>query len=485
MLDGRRRTVLPQVKKSPPAPAPLVSITTAVPEPQVDSEKSEEKKELSPTWFWDLIAGIPSDEWGKVYDVWLLRRGESKVPMAPGEKGYLDQFMQPITPAVIKQRYGGGLYRAVLNKNGRFKTSHDFEIEGPAIYSSREMSGKNSHAPVSAANDATLQVLQQFRELLRDEFVRRADSGPGNSANEEAIKLLSSASERAMEVITKQVPQGASSTQQLAELVSIVKGIMPQQQESGLLALVLKPLIEKLLTPVDPLAQVTSFLAVFEKIDALRGESGGGKAKDWKAMLAEGIVQRGPEILREIRETQALGVEAAKERRATAEINRRTAETMRTIPMPAATPSAAPAAVPVAAAAPPVSTPLEVTPLNQAPVAETSAMADTGAFPAAQTAAPAPAVKAADDAVAAWVKQRIVQLIVEGAEPEAVVDFIDVADPAVSDLLVKYSEEIVTTFLAGDPVLKLAVEHPNWKNFLACARAYIQQGDALETASPN
>lgn len=478
---------MPQVKKSPAAPAPLVSITTAVPEPQIDPEKNEEKKELSPTWFWDLIAGIPSDEWGKVYDVWLLRRGESKVPMAPGEKGYLDQFMQPITPAVIKQRYGGGLYRAVLNKNGRFKTSHDFEIEGPAIYSSREMSGKNSHAPVNGSgNDATLQVLQQFRELLRDEFVRRADSGPGSSANEEAIKLLSSASERAMEVITKQVPSGASSTQQLAELVTIVKGLMPAQQESGLLGVILKPLLERALAPVDPLTQITSFLAIFEKIDALRGE-GGGKAKDWKAMLAEGIVQRGPEILREIRETQQLGVEAARERRAAAETNARTAEIMRTVPRPAAAPvsAAAPQSV---HEAPPASAPLQVTPLSEAPeVPATDGLSqDMGDFGPKPAAAATPAeVKAADDAIAGWVKQRIVQLILEGEEPERIVDFLDIADPTVSDLLVKYSEEVVSTFLAGDPILKLAVEHPNWKSFLGRARAYIQESEKLETATPN
>lgn len=477
---------MPQVKKSPAAAAPLVSITTAAPEPQIETEKTEEKKELSPTWFWDLIAGIPSDEWGKVYDVWLLRRGESKVPMAAGEKGYLDQFMQPITPAVIKQRYGGGLYRAVLNKNGRFKTSHDFEIEGPAIYSNREMSGKNNHAPASGSgNDATLQVLQQFRELLRDEFVRRADTGPGNSANEEAIKLLSSASERAMEVITKQVPQAASPTSQLVELVTVLDKLRPSAPAAAgtdLTALVMKSLLEKLLTPPDPLSQLTMFLTLFEKMDTLRGESG-GKAKDWKAMLAEGIVQRGPEILREIRETQQLGVEAARERRATAETNARTAEVMRGLPRPPApenlrTPAAQ-------TAPPPAASPLQVTPLNSgaaAPGQETEAVPDTGSFPPAATA---PAAKAADDAVAGWVKQRIVQLIVEGAEPEAVVDFIDVADPAVSELLVRNSEELVTTWLAGDPVLKLAVEHPNWKNFLARARAYIQQGEALETATPN
>ncbi len=476
---------MPRMSAKPVEP-PTVNIN--IPSAPAQEAAQVEPEEKSPTWFWEKINSIPKDDWGRLYNLLLMRQGSSKVPMADGYKGYLETFFAPVTLAEIKQKYGGGKYRMILEKNSRFVTSHDFDIEGAPLYDLTRERPSASPSAAAATDAKLLNILESQISRLNEQLAASQAAGKQNPALDQAITILSTAYKEGLAAIGSNVTGGGSilDTIKMLKELGLVGG---SSQNDVLMGALLKPLIEKLITPIDPMSQMTQFLTIFEKLDALRGSGGDSKARDWKAMAVEGLIQKGPEILREIRETQQIGAEAAKERRATAEINARTAQMIRSV----APSSAASNGVSGAAAEPPqpgpvANGPIQVTPLeaSSAPAVaeqEMARMSDTGTFPPQPH--PSAEVKLAEDAIAGWIKGRIVQLVQEGEEPERIIDFLDIADPSVSDLLVKYSEDAVSTFLAGDPILKLAVDHANWKNFLARARAYIQEGEKLETATPN
>lgn len=476
----RRRVVTQQT-----APNVNVTVSQAKPEEPPAIETPEEKP---PTEFWDFMQQIPKQQWGQTYDI-MGWRIDPKVPGIPGSKGFLFQVMEPVTPMWMKHNYGGGKFRLTLQKNSKWFKTHEFEIEGNPRYDLTRENPSAIHGTngTGSNGDRSTELLQQFVGVLRDELKSAREANNGNpSGNDRVIEMLTNASDKAIDIVTRQTPQAQDQTTQLANLVSIVKGLMPPPADSGLttlLAPLLKPLIEKLMQPTDPMAQVTMFLTIFEKLDTLRGSGtgGDGKAKDWRAMLAEGAVQKGPELLRELRETFQVNKEAAEARRAAAEANARTMEIARSMPapgqpaangVPAAATAQAPSVMPAAG-------PLRVVPINGDTLAgQPSPM--PAAVPAPQSApiAPpaAPGLSAKDtDAVAAFMKEKIVQMVSDGRDAEDIVDFIDDVDPSVNDLLAQFTPEIVTNFLAADSILSKATGLPHWGVFLQNAQAYIKE----------
>src|SRR5579864_4434860 len=460
---------LPKSVAVAPAQPPKVDVSVSM--PQNTPTEPAEREEKSPMWFWDMLQAIPREQWGNVYSV-MAWREEPKVPGVPGAKGFLFEAFEPISLSYFKERYGGGKFKAVLQKNSKFQTTHIFDIEGAPKYDlSREMPHAHT-APANGAGDNAL--LKQFVDVLREELARsrEANSAP-NPATDEAISLVSRASEKAMDIVANRANNGGgtgNSTQQLSELVNIVKGIMPAQTGGGIADTLLKALVDKLLTPVDPLAQVTSFLTIFEKIDAIRGTGGGeGKPKDWRAMLAEGIVQKGPEILKEIRETVVVNRDTAAERRAAAEAIR-DVETIRRGGAVPPTPAAPANGANRSAAAQHV----PAGPLRTVPIDRTQPQAV--APQQVETPPAAPGMNATEtEAVGKFMEQRIVQMVEDGRDAEDVVDFIEEIDPSMNDMLAQFSAEMETTFLAGRAIIGRATQLPNWNEFLLAAQKYIKE----------
>lgn len=458
---------MPQVKKAQPAPSP-VSISIASPEPAAESETPKEKIERSPTWFWDKINDIPTDEWGKIYHLLLLRRGQSKVAMAPGEKGFLDQFMAPIDLVSIRQKYGGGYYTIVLNKNSHYVTSHDFEIEGNPNYDLRRE--RPATTPANGGGDLAQQVISVLREELQKS--REANQSP-NGVTDASIDMLTKASDKAMDVITSRLPQNPDASAQLTALVTAAEKIanlktgsafdLGQFLQNLLSNQVVAPLVQRLLSPPDPLAELAKLGAVLDTLEKIRGAGGPTHRGDWRSTLAEKAIEAVPQVLDTLKQNREASTKIAEENRATAVARQRTAETVAQIqknplPPPAPTPTPPPAA----------NVPLRTVPLDTAP-------ANGDAPTAIQT----------EDVVADWIKRRIVQGVLAGEEAEAIVDFLDVADSTVCDQLVAFPAEVVTDFLKNDPILAQAANSPNWPEFFEKARAYILAGAEVESRKPN
>lgn len=432
----------------------------------------ETPEERSPTWFWDLLQDVPKEKWGNTYDVMGFRI-DPKPSIAPGGKGFLFQIMEPITALWVKQNYGGGKFRVILQKNSRFFKSHEFDIEGQPKYDlTRELPNVPA-ASATGTDGKLLSILEAQISRLNDQLTASQSQGKENPALTEAITILSTAYKESVATLGSN-SNGGTSTHQLSELVNIVKGLIPQQSsDGGILGMVLKPLLEKLLTPVDPMAQITTFLTIFEKIDSIRGGgSTDGKPKDWRAMLAEGLVQKGPELLREVRETFQENTKAATEKRAAAEAIERVETARRNGGAPAAqpgSPSVAHAVMPAG--------PLRTVPLDRSTPAEPAA-----------TPPAAPGMSAAEtDAVGKFMEQRIVEMIRDDRDPEDVVDFIEDVDPTLNDMLATYSADMVTTFLSGRPIIGQATQHPKWSDFLSAAQKYIkeirEEDKAIEAAA--
>ena len=475
---------MPRVQTAKTQP-PLVTINTSPQEPPQPAQTAKVEEERSPSWFWDLLNSFQKDEWGRMYDVWLIRLGDTRVPMASGEKGYLDMFVEPISPSMIKAKYGGGKYRAILRKNSQFKTSHDFDIEGAAVYSAREVPGArvptgNGNGP---GNDAAL--IQQFIGVLRDELARSREANNGSGAGEnKTIEMMASGAERAMDLITKQVPQATNPAGQLESLANVIKNLGLGGAPGGGILDTIRALKELGLigaSAPNPMEQLTMFLGLFEKMDALRGGGeGGGRPRDWKAIAAEKLAEAVPSVLDALRTGNENSVRVAEENRRRAEAQRSTAEIVRHIPQAVHAPSAS--------AQPPQSAPrgaAPAIPASAAPLSDSGLRTvrlndeyhpDAGAVdvpPVTSHQSPVTEIDVTSEAYMRLVKRQIVYLVEKGQTGESIVDYLDGAVPGYSEKLTQGTPEQVTMMMTLDPILVQVAQHPDWLEILQEARAYI------------
>jgi hypothetical protein len=428
----------------------------------------EVREEKDPMWFWNKIAEIPADQWNRVYDV-MLTRLEPRVPGVPGSKGYLAMFTEPVRLPQIKNMYGGGKYQVVLSKNGRFVTSHNFDIEGTPKY---DLTRENPSAAPAGAGPTDQQGLIS---LLR-ELVDKLQSSPTvtDDVKQTASSLLQEAAKSSIEMVKAQVPKATNASEELRSLIGTLKdlnlvGTTPATATSSnpLIDKVLGLLVEKALTPPDPLAQLTVYMTLFEKLEGLRGEGRGGK-KDWVSTAIEKGAEILPRVLDEVHASREANVEVARTRLATA-------QTMRGVPpppAPGAPPSPGTAAV---LASPGGRTGLQVERLNGEPSAAQ-----------AEAAAAAPAVPMIDPNSSAYqnfVKARVVDLIDQNYEAPDIVAYLDGALPGFCDQLM-YPEQVVEASMREDPILVRAVDHPRWKKLFAQVRDFIKQNAEEEIPSP-
>jgi len=474
---------MPQVKRVGTADAPI-TVTVGAQPPSAAAEVAPEKEPLQENWFFDLLADISSDEWARVYTL-ELRRLEPKLAAAPGTKGFLDVFTEPVTKAMIKKQYGGGKFRLLLLKNNKYKTSHDFDIEGDPIYArGREVAPDNSNG--TALEGRLLNMMETNMRELKEELKRREASGTPDPAFEKAVNILSTAYTTGLSAVQK---EQSNPTALLKDLVSTAKemgllGANGNGGDGGIIATirVLKELglIGQSAVPQNPLEQLNLYLSIFEKMDDLRGGGGGrrGKDADWKETLANKFGDALPTILERMGQPRArAGVRpgvAAPPQRPSVQPN----------PQPITPRAAAPGARPA-----PAATGLRVVSEEEAAPA---ASAEQPAASAQESAVPASAEQIAPEALAAieeqayyvGVKRRVLQAVKDGDEGSLIADFLELAWPQMVNYLESFNAEQISKFLAQDPILGEAVQHPNWPLVLRQAQEYLAE-DAPAEMAPN
>jgi len=414
--------------------------------------------------FWERLARITAAEWGRDYVIYLYR--ESPKVRIAGQGGYLCKLAQPFSPDDIKARYGGGTFKAMLNRGQDLIDTETFEVEGLPIFDiTRENPNGASGVPAvtsSTAENKLLTMLQEQIGRLNDELsAMRAKGEQPNPAMERGLDILTTAYKRGIET---QVGQAPDSLKSLELAFSLLEKIRPPAS-NPMMDKLIGAVAEKMLVPVDPMAQITTFLTIFEKLDALRGEGRPGK-RDWKELALEKGAELLPRVLDEFHANRDASVEVARTRL-------QTAQTMRGV----ATPPGAPP-MPAAVAVPP-SAPgragLQVERLNGEPI------------PAqAEEAAAAPVVPMIDpnsEAYQNFVKARVVDMIDQNYEAADIVAYLDGALPGFCNQLT-YPEAVVEAWMRGDPILVRAVNHPRWKKLFPEVRSYITENAEEEIAPP-
>lgn len=446
----------PVVKDSPVVVVNAPQATAAPP------EKTNPQEE--PQWFFEKINAIPAEGWQREYTIELIRV-EPKLPGVPGSKGFLDVFTEPITRAQIRQKFGGGKFNLILCKNNRYITSHMVDIAGDPIYQhGREIPPDPKNGNMESRLLNMLETnLKEMKEELRE---REATSGP-DPALEKAISMLSTSYSTALTTLqdNKTNPAGG-----LKDLVAAIKEMGMMGSPNGGIVETIKVLKElgiigstTAAAAANPLDQVKTFLEIFEKMDAFRGDSGG--RGDWKEKLVDAV----PHILERL-PIRRRGMPPAPGGpvRPSVEPNAAT---------PPTAPVRAPAAAPVRAARP-------VPPAAGFRVVGEDSAAGGRENPSESTAADSPAVENFAEQIeyVRGVKRRVVaavrQAVGDGEDGARMVDFLEIAWPEAVDQLERFSAEQITTYFSSDEILQNAAADPGWPRILGEAQAYLREAEA-------
>lgn len=158
-----------------------VVVNVATQNPAVSVPSAESKAELEPNWFFDRLANIPPEDWQKIYTLEIHRK-EPNLPGVPGSKGFLEVYTEPVTKGQIKARFGGGKFSLVLLKNGKYVTSHTFDIEGDPIYlRGRELPPDGAG---SGMESRLLNMLESNLKEMKEELRTRQANGQSDPALE-------------------------------------------------------------------------------------------------------------------------------------------------------------------------------------------------------------------------------------------------------------------------------------------------------------
>lgn len=409
------------------APGQVLKQTITL-EPAADTPGAQ--PESAPS-FWEKVFSIDPDDWSK-YFIYLYR----------GRGANLEKIAHPIDVDWVKQKYGGGDFRAILqDERHRIVAAHSFSIEGPPKLAAPEA---QTSAPAAAAGmdsfqSSVLEIIREgqkeTRELVREMMQR--DRNPAPAASSEANPIVLKG---VVDMFTAMMPKQTDPLELLVKLQTLTK---PAEQ-MDVLTLVGK-LKEAGLIPAAPAAggsgdlmgQLDSMLAVAEKLGAR-----GGKDPSIMSILAE----KAPEIMNKvgdivsgwsrIAEANKMA-EQYKYASATAIARPTGAEVVGTQP---ALPSD-PRSVAMPTHVPPGAT-LDVEPIN------------------AGTAAPGAAAPMDE---LDRMKARIVRAIATNATGADIVSFLSIFDEQLVDTFAGVNAEQLEAFFTADPILQGATKMPRFK----------------------
>jgi hypothetical protein len=426
--------------------------------------------------FFTYMQSLTPEQW-KEHIIYLTR--ENPKTSINGVGGYLTKLQQPFEIEDIKTAYGGYEFSYIMKKDNTIVYSGRFRVEAPPRYdSSREYpSAQPSSNGNGSSGGDVLRVLEQQNQRLYEVLTELQGKKDENPAISSAVDILTTAYKSGVTAVRESMPLAGDTQKQVSDLLTTAEklanlrgnpfdlgGFLEKLVANPLIA----PLITRLISPPDPIAELAKLGAAMDVLEKIRGGNGNGGRSDWRSVLAEKAVEALPQVLDTVKQNREASLKVAEENRATAEMRERTAKTIqeiRTHPAPSPPPA-------VGAPQPSTVTPLRTVPLNGTTPAETATPTN------GQTVT-------TEDVVADWIKHRIVAGVQLGTDPEAIVDFLDVADPSVCDQLVAYPAEVVTGFLQNDPILQAAVNHPNWSAFFAAARTYILAEEPETAVKPN
>ena len=414
-------------------------------------------------------------------------------------KGFLTKTSEPIDEAWIQRNYGGGVYNIkIYQKPDISHFERNVSVAGEPKVMNAASAQPAASAASTAQHDAVAEMIRAQNALL-EKLVDRvmqpppAPPAPQSSAERDAgLRLVTEGASAAIKLVADSVSAAVRPPEKPAE-DPLQKKLMeklldrafdqpaPQMTEDVLLARLEK--YKNIFAPANGsgggmLEQVKMLTEIAGLIEKFRGEGGG--AVDWKAALVQQFGDKIPDIVggvQKIFEARAKEMDA-RARGVAAVAATRVQQPAAAIPPGAAAPAAARASQP--GAPHPAASQVHVVP-NPPTAAGSSpnwggplaveqagnpSAADLDAVAQEQQAAAATAGSEAD-VIDRYVKNRMVQLVAEGADAMMILDVIDGMSPMIAARLSEASEAEIRQFLAADPILAQITKMAHFEAFLA------------------
>lgn len=396
------------------------------------------------------LAGLSDDELASTR-VRIYRR-------QPTNDGFIGQLssdpedgaIQRITEKWIEKTFGGGRYdMKIETKGGAEGYVGGIVIAGEPKLRSAQAAAQNNHgeSELAKAFAASVEAQNKLLEKLvdRDSDDRRSASSANASAIESTVKMMESASNRAIEVVAAQVPKQQGNS--MVETITLLKelGVIGGEKKDGGIRETLSLL--KDLGIVAPQSQAKTIVDQLKDLSALKeffaGEDGGGKGSgktNWLDVI-EAAIEKSPQVLDRV---MFMANENMRRKQAAAA-------------QQASSPSAP----------------------SQLPPNVVEAQAA-----AAQPSAPPPPAAAADPDEP--FKRRVLQHVTDNLDPIVTLQFIEGWNPQVAAMLHVFSVEQIRGFLASDPILKQAFDVPTFEQWFVAFLDEIEQDkqEAEEAGQP-
>lgn len=279
--------------------------------------------------FFDYIEALPASAWGEDLSLYLYRL-EPRVENAPGEKKYIQFYVQPVTPEIIKAAHGGGRYKLILKskqKRNRLLPDYDFWIDGEPLFKpGQTIKGQPAVAQVTAQpNPGAAGPIVDVSDLMRqviDAVRQNKDKSPDEIAA--AIEGIRQANRISLELVGEaaksQIQQNGPKdpVAQFKEMLALVQMLTPKPAEQKSMVEQLRELAElkKLLAPEQATSWVSELKELFgDNLQDVLSEfmSGGRKRGGNDSLYGELIslgktaLDRAPQLIAQLKSGAAPG----------------------------------------------------------------------------------------------------------------------------------------------------------------------------------
>ena len=397
------------------------------------------------------------------------------------QQGYIEQVSERIDEAWLQERFGGGVFALrIETKGGPCAYIRDVRIAGEPKFLASE--GKSAVIGPVAGSDAS--ALKSVLEML-DKTVDRLErlqnaSGQPSAVQQNVVDIMADAARKGIEIASNKQPEGVAKDDPLKEKLlnaAIERMLAPAPAVPA--APLSDPRIDKLIDAaiqnmLNPKTPNKSLLEELKSLGEVRellgwGEAGGGgRPEHWTTAL----IHKAPEVVDKLADLFATRLQTAQAELQRANvIANANARVRQAQPLPAAAAPPAPGVQTstIPEAPPPDAGPLRMTPMGGAPAATQvpHAPIEVGPIGGIDTESPA---------FVDFVKRRVVHMVKSGQPGGSIVAFLEGNQQGqFIEMLVKFSAEDITRFLSKDPVLKEAVEDPEWQQVLEEAKQYVKE----------
>lgn len=308
---------MPKVTPGPGQAVEETTVTRILPDPKADPDKPS----TDPLEYMDLLS---REKWDQGNHIVYLYRLEPPAYRGATGPTYVTKYSTPVTLEQVQQEYGGGIWRVLVKRGQERIADGKFQVFGTPRDLTRTPQEFSPTTPGGVPPSDS--VVSQAMNLAANPTAQAAQ-----------VDMLRIAANNAIEMVKANAPKQMS----VQEILELAKGLQGSsagtekpflETEVGKILIaaasaVVTALVNRLVSPTDPLDQLSKYAEVIGKFSPASSTS------DWKAAL----VQAAPQLANAVKDTVQelrLGTEA--------QMRLNASRTLTAAPPPVAPPAAPP-----------------------------------------------------------------------------------------------------------------------------------------------